>query len=500
MEYIYHRGDFLTEYFKSNKITKEDLDIFLFDKKLDNDNLNSFKDKIIEFKDKKFLIVGDYDCDGICATAIINKLFDYLNINHNFYIPSRSKDGYGLNMNIIDNAINNNFEVILTLDNGVAAFDEIKYARAHGLKVLVLDHHEISDEVICDGFIHPTLLPKGYDSLSAGGLAYLLSSLFYDDELSLVYGGLAVLGDMVGVLGYNRYLIKKTLEILKKGNIYQINLLNGSNKYDDYSLSFNVIPKINAISRMDYNPNILVKYLLADYNDCLMTIKDIDKVNKERKELSDKLTKSAYERINEEDKVILLIGEEYKEGICGVLANKIMKTMDKPVIILNSNEGLLKGSARSPEGINIYEYLDNIKDIFETFGGHEAACGLSLKEDNLSKLTDYINSSMWEYKPIKKDVYIMDINDMNYDLVLKLEDLKPFGTDLQEPLLMIEDVKYENKLLVANKYSKYILNNKLSAISFKNSDINKEFNSLIGYLRKDNYYKNNSSLIIEDFI
>ena len=500
MEYIYHKGNLFEEYYKANKLTKEDLDIFLFDKKLDDDNLNYFKNKIIEYRDKKFLIVGDYDCDGICATAIINKLFDYLNINHNFYIPSRLKDGYGLNENIVKMAIENNFEVILTLDNGVAAFDEIKYARESDLKVLVLDHHEISDEVVCDGFIHPTLLPKGYDKLSAGGLAYLLSSLFYDDELSLVYGGLAILGDMVGVRGYNRYLIKKTVEILNKGNIYQINLLNGSNKYDDYSLSFSVIPKINAISRMDYNPNILVKYLLASYNDCLSTIKDIDKVNKERKELSDRLIKSANERINEEDKIILLIGEEFKEGICGVLANRIMKTLDKPVIILNSNEGLLKGSARSPEGVNIYEYLSNIKDIFESFGGHGAACGLSLLEDNLSKLSDYLNTSMWQYKSIKKDVYIVDINDMDIDLVMKLEDLKPFGTDLQEPLLMIENVKYENKQLMANKYPKYTLNKKLSAISFKNHDINKEFNSLIGYLRKDNYRINCASFIIEDFI
>lgn len=500
MEYIFHKGDFLEEYFKSNKITKEDLDIFLFDKKLDNDNLNKFKDKIIEYKDKKFLIVGDYDCDGICATAIINKLFDYLNINHNFYIPSRSKDGYGLNENIVKMAIENNFEAILTLDNGVAAFKEIEYARKNGLKVLVLDHHEISDEVICDGFIHPTLLPKGYDKLSAGGLAYLLSSLFYDDELSLVYGGLAVLGDMVGVLGYNRYLIKKTLEILRKGEIYQINLLNGSTKYDDYSLSFNVIPKINAISRMDYNSNILVKYLLATYNDCLLTIKDIDKVNKERKELSDKLIKCANERINKEDKIILLIGEEFKEGICGVLANKIMKTTNKPVIILNSSEDLLKGSARSPEGINIYEYLANIKDIFESFGGHGAACGLSLLKANLNKLIDYINTSMCEYEPIKKDVYIIDINDATYELCSKIEALKPFGTDLSEPLIMLEDIKYETKQLMANKYPKYFINKNLSAISFKNNDIDKEFNSLIGYLKKDNYRINSTSLIIEDFI
>ena len=500
MDYVFHKGDFLEEYYKVNKITKEDLDIFLFDKKLNDDNLNKFKDKIIEYKDKKFLIVGDYDCDGICATAIINKLFDYLNINHNFYIPSRSKDGYGLNENIVSMAIENNFEVIFTLDNGVAAFNEIKYAKDNGIKVLVLDHHEISDEVICDGFIHPSLLPKGYDKLSAGGLAYLLSSLFYDDELSLVYGGLAVLGDMVGVLGYNRYLIKKTLEILRKGGIYQINLLNGSSKYDDYSLSFNVIPKINAISRMDYNPNILVKYLLADYNDCLLTIKDIDRVNKERKELSDRLIKSANERINEEDKIILLVGEEFNEGICGVLANRIMKSTNKPVIILNSKEDLLKGSARSPEGVNIYEYLFNIKDIFETFGGHGAACGLSLLKDNLDKLINYLNTSMCEYEPIKRDVYIIDINDATYELASKIDTLKPFGTDLSEPLIMLEDVKYETKQLMANKYPKYTLNRNLSAISFKNNDIDKEFNSLIGYLRKDNYRINCASLIIEDFI
>lgn len=498
MTYRYHKGDLFEEYFKVHGISENDLDISLYGDKYENERLAGFKDKLLEIRDSRFLIVGDYDCDGICSTAIIKRLFEHLGINHNYYIPSRAKEGYGLNEDIVNMAKENGFDCIFTVDNGVAAHDAIKVANDDDIKVMILDHHEYQEEPDVYAFIHPELLDKPYSKLSAGGLSYLFSTLFHEDELSLVYGGIAVLADMVGVLGYNRYLIKKAMEILNKGEIYQINLLNESDKYSYNSLSYNVIPKINAVSRMDYNANIVVRYLLADYEDCIKSVASINKVNIERKNITERLVQKAYKEIDRSQDIIIVKGEEYQEGICGLVANRMIYSLNKPVIILNEKEGVLKGSGRSRENFNIYEYLSGIKEIFTSFGGHGQACGISLDLEDYDRLIEYINSTMIEINEPVKDIYETDINSLSYGLCVKLEDLKPFGTDLEEPLLMIRDVNCSNKQVMAGKYPKFYLNDEVSAISFNTSDLDKEFTDMIGHLRKDNYRRNKASFIIEE--
>lgn len=498
MKYIYHDKGLFEEFYRINNVKKEDLDTSSFIICKDDKHLVSFKEKLLSLKDKKFLLIGDYDCDGICSTAITKRLLEKLDIKHNFYIPSRSKDGYGLNMDMVNMAKDNGFEVILSVDNGISAYEAIDLANSYGIKVLIIDHHEYLKEPDCFGYIHPSLLQKDYQNLSAGGLSYLFSTLFYDDTLSLVYGGLATLADMVGVLGFNRYMLKETRKILNEGHIYQINLLNESDEYDYDSLSFNVIPKINSISRMEYNANIMVKYLLADKETCLNTINQINAINEERKALTSKLVKEAGRLIDRERKVAVIISEKFTEGTCGLLANRLVHSSDKPVIVLAKKDGILKGSCRSPEGFNMYEYLCGIKEVFELFGGHEQACGVSIKEENLEKLFEYIDNSSFENKEVVKDAIKVSSDELNYNLFLKLEELKPFGTDLKEPLLVIENVEYIERKLAANKYPKFILNGDVSAISFNTNYANKEFKDMIGHLKKDNFYRNKASFVIED--
>ncbi|MEE3409201.1 MAG: DHH family phosphoesterase, partial [Erysipelotrichaceae bacterium] len=167
--------------------------------------LNDFKDHLLSLKDKRFFIVGDYDCDGICATAIMKRLFDDLNIASNYYIPSRAKEGYGLNMRIVDTAADHGFDVLLCVDNGIIANEQLRHARERGLHTLVIDHHEYQDDPDCDAFLHPNLFDEKYADMCAAGLCALLSSSIREDDLTLVYGGLATLAVMVQVLGYNRY-------------------------------------------------------------------------------------------------------------------------------------------------------------------------------------------------------------------------------------------------------------------------------------------------------
>lgn len=499
MEYKYH-SEFINEYLKVNNVTMEDLDTSSFFIDKDNKYLVEFKEKLLSIKDTKVLLIGDYDCDGICSTAIIKKLLEHLNIEHNFFIPSRGKDGYGLNTDFVKVAKENDFGAILAVDNGVSAYEAIDLANKEGIKVLIIDHHEYTKKPDCYALIHPLLLDKPYQNLSAGGLSYLVSSLFYEDELSLVYGGLAVQADMVGVLGFNRYLMKKMLEILNKGHIYQINLLNDNRSIDYDTLSFNVIPKINAISRMEYNPNILVKYLLADKVTCLKTIDQINMINEERKALTTKLSKNAYSSIIYNKDLAVLVSEEYSEGLCGLLANRLLHSLNKPVFVLSKKDGILKGSCRSIDGFNLYDYLFVVKDYFDSFGGHEKACGVTLKEENLDKLIKYFDDNRIKIDSYFEDVYILKKDEVNYDLYLKIEELKPFGVDLKQPLLCIEGIDSTRKQIMAGKYPKYYINDEVSAISFNTKHLDKDFNKAIGYLKKDNYRKNKTSFLIEDLI
>ena len=179
MEYRYHKGNILDNIYLINNITKSDLEIDRFDNINYHQSLFDFKEKLLTLKDKHILIVGDYDCDGICATTITKRLLEHLGINNSYYIPSRIDEGYGLSEKIVSIAHKHHYDVIITVDNGVSATSSISLANSLGIKVMIIDHHEYVDIPDCYGFIHPNLLDKDFNKLSAGALCYLLSTLFY---------------------------------------------------------------------------------------------------------------------------------------------------------------------------------------------------------------------------------------------------------------------------------------------------------------------------------
>lgn len=499
MEYRYHQGNLLDNIYLINNITKSDLEIDRFDNINYHQSLFDFKDKLLTLKDKHILIVGDYDCDGICATIITKRLLEHLGINNSYYIPSRIDEGYGLSEKIVSIAHKHHYDVIITVDNGVSATSSISLANSLGIKVMIIDHHEYVDIPDCYGFIHPNLLDKDFNKLSAGALCYLLSTLFYEDDYSLVLGGLSILSDMVGVLNYNRYLLKKMMNILNTSDIYQIKLLNGASvDYD--SLSFNAIPKINAVSRMGYNANILVKYFLSDKDECIKLLDSINKINDYRKNETKTECDLALSMLNRKDKLALIVSSEFKEGICGLIANRISLNYDVPCIVFSKKDGLLKGSGRSRENFNIYEYLSNTRELFTSFGGHGQACGVCIEESRFDELKSYVDSHELELLDYQKDVISVEQSDIDFDLFNKIDSLKPFGIDFKEPLIHIKDFEYKSKFLIKNKYPKFTVDNKLSAISFNEYDSYRQFSDLYAYIRKDDYHQGALSLLIEELL
>ena len=499
MEYRYHQGNILDNIYLINNIQKSDLEIDRFDNIDYHQSLLDFKDKLLSIKDKQVLIVGDYDCDGICATTITKRLLEHLGINNSYYIPSRIDEGYGLSDKIVNLASKHHFDVIITVDNGVSALSSISLANSLGIKVMIIDHHEYQEVPACYGFIHPNLLSNDFNKLSAGALCYLLSTLFYEDDYSLVLGGLSILSDMVGVLNYNRYLLKRMINILNTKDIYQIKLLNG-NSIDYDSLSFNAIPKINAVSRMGYNANILVKYFLSDKQECLRLLDSINKINDYRKNETKSECDLALSLLNRKDKLALIVSSEFKEGICGLIANRISLNYDVPCIVFSKKDGLLKGSGRSRENFNIYEYLSNTRDLFTSFGGHGQACGVCIEESRFDDLKAYIDTHKLNMLDYQKDVISVEQTDIDFDLFNKIDSLKPFGIDFKEPLIHIKDFEYKSKFLIKNKYPKFTVDNKLSAISFNEYDSYRQFSDLYAYIRKDDYHAGAVSLLIEDLL
>ena len=499
MEYRYHQGNILDNIYLINNIQKSDLEIDRFDNIDYHQSLLDFKDKLLSIKDKQVLIVGDYDCDGICATTITKRLLEHLGINNSYYIPSRIDEGYGLSDKIVNLASKHHFDVIITVDNGVSALSSISLANSLGIKVMIIDHHEYQEVPACYGFIHPNLLSNDFNKLSAGALCYLLSTLFYEDDYSLVLGGLSILSDMVGVLNYNRYLLKRMINILNTKDIYQIKLLNG-NSIDYDSLSFNAIPKINAVSRMGYNANILVKYFLSDKDECIKLLDSINKINDYRKNETKTECDLALSMLNRKDKLALIVSSEFKEGICGLIANRISLNYDVPCIVFSKKDGLLKGSGRSRENFNIYEYLLDTKDLFTSFGGHGQACGVCIEESKLDDLKAYVDTHKLNMLDYHKDVISVDQTDIDFDLFNKIDSLKPFGIDFKEPLIHIKDFEYKSKFLIKNKYPKFTVDNKLSAISFNEYDSYRQFSDLYAYIRKDDYHAGAVSLLIEDLL
>ncbi len=503
MKYQYHRCpyDVKEAICEMNHIDASGLDVSGFQVDPDLPLIQTFREAILSVRDRRFFIVGDYDCDGICATAIMKRLLEKLGISVNYYIPSRSKDGYGLNERIVQTAIDNHFDVLMCVDNGVKAVDALNKAREAGIMTVVIDHHEYQDPPEVDLFLHPDLFPHPYEDMCAAGLCALLANSIEEDDLFTVLGGLATLADMVSVFGYNRYLLKEMLKKLKHGHFPSISGLLGRNEPSFENLSFQVIPKINAVSRMEsrLNVNHVVRYLL-DPDEAMKYLPVIEEINRSRKQLTKEMA-SVAERLSCTDSdVILIHSETFFEGLCGLVANRLMYRFSKPVIVLSEGEGLLKGSGRSPKGSDLYTYLKETEGVFEAYGGHAQAIGVTLKQENLSQLAEYIKTHPFIYEEAVQNVLVLSQERIGQDLYDELEGLRPFGPGFEEPLIGIEDPQIKKRLLISGNYPKFILEEKLDAISFDPSMKESEFDLMVGRLKKDDYHKGSFSLIIEDLI
>ena len=423
---------------------------------------------------KKIRIIGDYDIDGVTATCILLKGLKRLNANVDTYIPDRVKDGYGMHEQLIDKALEDGIDTILTCDNGIAAAAEIEYAKKEGLTVIVTDHHDIpfrdtEDERIwiipkADAVVNPKQNDCLYPNKNICGavVAWKLIWALYErlgidsDEIwdFLELAAIATVGDVMDLQGENRIIVKEGLKKLSSTSfeglkaLICVNNLEGA-EITAYHVGFVIGPCINASGRLDTAARSLELLLADNMEDAMKLADDLYDLNQSRKAMTEQGKEQAIQSIEEnnlgKDRVLVVYLPDCHESLAGIIAGRIREAYNKPVFVLTKGSDGVKGSGRSIEAYSMYEELVKCSDLLTQFGGHPMAAGLSMEEKNVElfrrRLND--NCTLTEQDLIPKimiDVP-MPISYLSKKLTEQLKVLEPFGKGNSKPLFAQKNLR-----------------------------------------------------------
>lgn len=467
-------------------------------------------DRIIYAKEnkQKVLIVGDYDCDGICSSTIMCDIFTKLNIEHKCYIPNRVKEGYGLNETIVDQAIRKNYNLLICVDNGVLCNELLSKLQDNGVDYLVIDHHHYEEFINEDKLLHPNLLSEYYHNQCATGLCYLLSTRLLDNnDFALMLSCIATISDVMKLKNVNRYYVVEGMKLLNKTDLICLKLLNESDVFNEESLMFTLIPKINATGRLSIaNPNDTVRYLL-DKNDVnIMThSKLLSDINKKRKDLTSSYYNEIIKEIDTNSEFIIIYKDGIEEGIIGILAGRISNTYNKPCVIFTNKE-TIKGSIRSIKGVDLKIFFKDFNKLI-SYGGHELAAGISINQNDLESFKEYVNNKMLDLVIDQEKFYLsLDDKDLCINNYLELMEFRPFGEGFRIPLVGYTHIINDIKLLSNNKHSKIVINESLEVIFFNRNLIQEGYRAddkllIIGNIKLNEFNKKKSIQILsEDMI
>ena len=438
-------------------------------------------------KGNKIRVVGDYDIDGVCSSYILVKSLKRFGANADVRIPDRIKDGYGINDNIINEAANDKISMIITCDNGIAAHSQMELAKKLGIKVIITDHHEVYQEEgkdylpVADVVINPKRSECKYPFKSICGalVAYKLMEYMYerlygkkmyeDGELSdlLEVAAIATIGDVMPLVDENRVLVKHGLKSLMNTNNLGLRALIKATgmegkKISAYSIGFVIGPCLNAGGRLE-NALVALNMFMSESsdeaNEYAMHLKELNDERKDLTAMNVKVAVELAEREYADDDILVIYLENCHESIAGIIAGRVREALGKPTIILTDafgEDGMIKGSGRSIESYNMFEALYEVKDIFEKFGGHHMAAGMSLKKDRLDEFRKRLN----ENSKLTKEDFIQKIwidvplpfSYISHDFVRELEKLEPYGNKNEKPKFARKGIKILSKnILGKNK-------------------------------------------------
>ena len=418
---------------------------------------------------ERIMIYGDYDVDGTTAVALVYKYLQNYYSNVEYYIPTRDDEGYGISLKSIDYAAENGVKLIIVLDCGIKAIDEITYAKSKGIDFIICDHH-VPDEILppAVAILNPKMPGTTYPCthLSGCGVGFKFMQAFAQSnglgihnelESMLDLVAVSIASDLVPIVGENRVMALHGLRRLNSnpnlGLRSIIRLCKLTNK--DITISeviFKIGPRINASGRMQSGMETVDLLVSRDLHEAFEKGKDIDQHNRERKEIDKKITEEANALIEEkvrdvnDRRAIVIYSKDWHKGVIGIVASRLTELYYKPAVVLSQSNGIATGSARSVQGFDIYAAVNSARDLLENFGGHTYAVGLSMKEENIKEFTrrfeEYVSTHILpnQLEPHLDIDAEIEFADITPELVSMLKRFNPYGPSNQKPVFCSKNV------------------------------------------------------------
>ena len=451
-------------------VAKEQVDLYLSPTRKDfydpflMPDMQKAVDRIINAIEnkEKVIIYGDYDVDGITSTTVLKQFLAERGLIVDWYIPNRLNEGYGLNKNAIKEINDKGYKLIITVDCGISALEEIKYANDLGMEVIVTDHHEPVEVLpqclaVVDAKRKDNIYP--YNQLAGVGVVFKLIQalsikLNLEEKEFLKFLDLVAVGtisDIVPLKDENRVIAKlglKLVEVTKNIGLKTLISVLGFKKIDSTAISFGVAPRINASGRMGVQEKALNLFLTDNYEEAKKITQELNEFNNDRQAEEQKIFKEALEMLKKEnDKSCIILGNEnWHHGVIGIVASKITDMYFKPSILLCFEENEGKGSGRSIPGFDLHKALMECSKDIKKFGGHSMAIGITIEKDKFESFKNDFEKYA-EQTNIKEIVPIVNIDaeislkDLSIDIVKQLELLEPFGEANKMPQFLFKNMK-----------------------------------------------------------
>lgn len=475
---------------------------------------------------EKIAVFGDYDADGVTSTALLYEVFKFLGMDIFTYIPHRHKEGYGLNEEALKIISEEKINLLITVDCGIRNIKEIELAKKLGIDVIITDHHEVFDD-IPDAYSVINPKQKGcsykFKKLAGVGVAFKLAQALIE-ELSpgtkgeiflkwlLDFVAIGTIADCVPLSGENRILTKFGLIVFDKTKRVGLKeLKNFSKNGKGDSMDFFIIPRINAVGRLDHASWVLDLLTTNSKIEAFRLTNKMEELNKERQKVTARIISEAKKELGgfeKKDKIIILANREWSSAVSGIVAGRLAEEYKVPALIIEKGDKLSKGSGRSYNGFNLFESLESIKDLFEKIGGHKQAVGFTYKNENHEKIVSRLKATLKNDSGKKNNYFFVDSlvepDDLNISFCREIKELGPFGEGNPYPVFMMKNVLISEKRLVGGNHLKLNLiknNKKFNAIGFGKGKIEDsiKINSLIDIIFKveENYYNGMCLLQLE---
>lgn len=451
---------------------------------------------------EKTIIYGDYDVDGITSTTVLTNFLAERGLHVDSYIPNRLNEGYGLNNNAIDKIVKQGYTLMITVDCGISAVEEIEYANSLGIETIITDHHEPGEQLpkaiaVVDAKRKDNTYPCR--DLAGVGVVFKLiqaigQKLNLDEKDYLKYLDIVCVGtisDIVPLVDENRVIAKLGLKLVEQTRnigLKSLIIASGYKKIDSTMVSFGIAPRINASGRMGHQEDALDLFLSKDAQEASKLTQKLNEYNTSRQEIEREIYNEAIKKIESENlangSVIVVTGNGWHHGVVGIVASKISELYFKPCILLSFDDDIGKGSGRSIPGFDLHEALVQCSSYLDKFGGHAMAVGVTVEKEKLEGFREAfekyaVQKNIKDIAPIINIDAEFSLNEIEKEYVESLKELEPFGEGNKMPLFAFKNLKINAiRTLSEGKHIKLTLqdnNNMINAIGFNMGELAEDY-------------------------